>query len=226
MTTLTRTLGRDARPGVLAELFWPARTATRTFLLAVAGSLVLAGLAQVAIPIPGSPVPITLQTLGVVLAGALLGPRAGALACGLYLLEGAAGLPVFAGGGAGVARITAGPTGGYLISFLPAAYAAGWLAERGWDRTPLRAAVAFAASLGLILLGGTLWLVPAMGWTRAFAAGYAPFVPGALIKAAVAAALLPAGWRVLGRRDPSDRGAARADEGPSGSPPGGTSPGS
>lgn len=200
MTTHARTHGLTLPPGALAEVLWPTRGAVRTGLLVLAGSLVLAGLAQVAIPLPGTPVPLTLQTLGVVLAGALLGPREGALACGLYLLEGASGLPVFAGGGFGLPWITSGMTGGYLITFPLAAALAGWLASRGWDRSPLRAAAAFLVSLGAILLGGTLWLVPSLGWTQALAIGYAPFLPGALIKAAVAAALLPAGWRWLGRR--------------------------
>jgi biotin transport system substrate-specific component len=102
-------------------------------VLVVTGSVFIALLAQVAIPLPFSPVPITGQTFAVLLVGVLLGSRRGGLGVLLYLLEGAAGLPFFAGGTAGLARL-AGPTGGYLVGFVVAAIVVGLLAERGWDR--------------------------------------------------------------------------------------------
>ncbi|MDE2510552.1 MAG: biotin transporter BioY, partial [Elusimicrobia bacterium] len=148
---------------------------------------------------PFTPVPISGGTLGVLYAGALLGSRRGALAVALYLMEGAAGLPVFSGGAAGFVHLL-GPTGGYLVGFPLGAFAAGLLAERGWDRTPLRAfAVMLAGSLPIFALGliGLARFVPARAL---LAAGLWPFVPGDLIKAAASAGLLPFGWKLIGKR--------------------------
>ena len=176
-----------ARPGA-----WLASTTPAVSLAQVAlASLAIALAARVEIPLPFTPVPITGQTLVVALAGMTLGPRRGALAVGLYLAEGALGLPVFSGGGSGVAHF-AGPTGGYLAGFVLSAASAGWFAERGWDRCPWRAAVAMlASSLWVFLLGAAVLSLHVGGLANALRLGVLPFVPGDLVKTAIATVLLP-----------------------------------
>ncbi len=168
--------------------------------LVLGASLVIALSAQVAIQLPFSPVPITGQTMAVLLVGALLGSRRGALAVLAYIAEGLAGLPVFAGGAAGLARLF-GPTGGYLVGFVAAAFLVGWLAERGWDR---RFGTTLAAmTLGnLVIYGvGAVWLAVFVGGlSRAWSLGVLPFLPGDAIKIILAAVLLPGGWKLLGMR--------------------------
>ncbi len=164
----------------------------------VAGSLLIALSAQVAIPLPFSPVPITGQTLAVLLVGAVLGSRLGSLCVLMYLAEGALGLPVFAGGALGLARLF-GPTGGYLAGLLAAAFVTGWLAERGWDRRPATALLAMLAGTVVIYACGLAWLAHFVGAQRVLALGLLPFVPGDLVKLSAATALLPAGWWLLGR---------------------------
>lgn len=172
----------------LAPMDWAKRAA-----LVVAFSLLTALSAQVVIPL--YPVPVTGQTFAVLLAGALLGPRLGALAMFAYLLEGAAGLPFFRGGG-GVPHLL-GPTGGYLLAYPAAAYLTGLLAERGWDRKFLTAAAAMAAGSAVILFGGWLWLSRFVGPEQAFQLGVARFLVGDVIKIALAAAVLPTGWKLV-----------------------------
>jgi biotin transport system substrate-specific component len=152
--------------------------------------------AQVAIPLPGTVVPITGQTFAVLLTGALLGSRLGALAMFAYLIEGASGVPFFAAGGSGIGWLF-GPTGGYLLSYPLAAFVVGLLSERGWDRRVLTAAAAMAIGSVVILLGGGAWLARFMGPAAAFNAGVAPFLIGDVVKIALAAAVLPTGWAVL-----------------------------
>lgn len=164
------------------------------------GSLVVAALAQVAIPLPWTPVPVTGQTLGVLLVGAALGAKRGAAALLLYLAEGAAGLPVFAAGTAGVAKFF-GPTGGYLLAFPLAAALVGGLAVRGFDRRVGTTVVAMALGTILVLAAGALWLSAFVGWERVWVAGVVPFLPGAVIKIGVASAALPLAWRWIGRRE-------------------------
>lgn len=161
------------------------RALVRFWGFALLGSAVLAASAQVVLP--AWPVPATLQSLAVLLLGALGGARLGAAAVGLYLLEGALGLPVFAGGNAGPAAL-AGPTGGYLLGFLPAAWLAG-LAQGG----PLwrQGAVLLAAHL-LLFVPGVAWLAAFVGAERAFAAGFVAFLPATLLKTALAVAVLRA----------------------------------
>lgn len=166
-------------------------------ILVVAGSVFIALLARVAIPLPFSPVPITGQTFAVLLLGALLGSRRGVLAVLLYLLEGVAGLSFFAGGVGGLARL-AGPTGGYLIGFVIAAFAVGLLAERGWDRRVWSTAAAMLAGNVIIYAFGLLWLGRFVGGDKVFSLGLWPFIPGDLVKLGLAAVTLPAGWRLLG----------------------------
>ncbi len=183
---------------VMADAFLPSG-ALADALAVVVASLFVAVCAQAEIRLPFTPVPISGGTLGVLYAGALLGPRRGAAAIALYLLEGAAGLPVFSGGAAGFARLL-GPTGGYLAGFPVAAYVVGLLAERGWDRTPSRAfAAMLLGSLPIFALGllGLSRFVPAKAL---LGAGLWPFIAGDLLKAALSAGLLPLGWKLIGRR--------------------------
>jgi biotin transport system substrate-specific component len=158
---------------------------------AFAGTLLLALSSHVSVPMV--PVPITMQTFAVTLVGALYGWRLGTITIIVWLVEGAAGLPVFAPGGAsGIARF-AGPTAGYLLAFPFAAAAVGWLAERGWNgHRPLLAFAAMLAGNALCLLLGAAWLATIVGPGRAITAGVAPFIVGGVLKAALGAATLRA----------------------------------
>jgi biotin transport system substrate-specific component len=183
----------------LADVALPRPGVLRNGLLIVGGSIVTALAAQIAIPLPWSPVPITGQTFAVLLCGATLGARRAFLAQLLYLAEGAVGLPVFAGGALGVAKLL-GPTGGYLLVFPFAAAVTGLLAERGWDRhfSTMLVAMLLGSSVifGLGLIGLSRF-VPAPGL---LAAGLWPFVPGDLIKSTLAALAFPITWQwVRGR---------------------------
>lgn len=180
---------------MLAPLDW-----VRGLALVVAFSLLTALSAQVAIPLPWTPVPITGQTFAVLLTGALLGSRLGALAMLAYLIEGASGLPVFAAGGSGLQRLLFSPTSGYLLSYPAAAFVVGLLAERGWDKRFVTAAAAMAIGSVVILLGGWAWLARFINPAAAWAAGVAPFLIGDVIKIALAAAVLPSGWALLKRK--------------------------
>jgi biotin transport system substrate-specific component len=172
---------------------------TRSALLVVGFSLLTALAAQVVVPLPWTPVPLTGQTFAVLLTGALLGPRLGAMAMLAYLAEGAAGLPFFRGGAGGAAHL-AGPTAGYLFAFPAAAYVTGYLAERGWDRRFFTAAAAMALGSVVILACGWAWLTLFYrGAAEAFAAGVLPFLAGDVVKIALAAAALPSGWALLRR---------------------------
>ncbi len=200
-----------APPRTLTDALLP-RSAAQAWLTDVLLILVFSGFvaacAQVAIPLPFTPVPITGQTFAVLFTGAVLGSRRGALALLLYLAEGALGLPVFAGGAAGVARFL-GPTGGYLIAYPIAAGLVGWLAERGWDRRPYGAALAMFLGSQVIFVLGVLWLSRFVGglWP-AFLQGMVPFLPGDVVKVALAAVLLPGGWALV-RRVRGEGAAAR-----------------
>lgn len=169
----------------------------RSVALIVTFSLLTALAAQIAIPTPWSDVPITGQTFAVLLTGALLGSRLGALAMIAYLAEGAAGLPFFSGGRGGVAHLLFSPTAGYLWAFPIAAFVTGYLAERGWDRRFLTAATAMAIGSLMILLGGLAWRMQFMPLGLAFATSVGPFLIGDAIKIALAAAILPSGWALL-----------------------------
>jgi biotin transport system substrate-specific component len=162
------------------------------------GSAFIALASRVAIPLPFSPVPVTGQTLAVLLIGTLLGSRRGALCLLLYLGEGAVGLPVFAGGKAGLPHLL-GPTGGYLIGFVASAFVTGRLAERGWDRRVTTTLAAMLLGNGVIYAFGSLWLAGFVGAERALALGLLPFIPGDLFKVVLAAALLPLGWTLVRR---------------------------
>jgi biotin transport system substrate-specific component len=157
------------------------------------------------VPLPFTPIPLTLQTFAVLLAGVLLGSRLGALAVAAYVLEGAAGLPFFSLWRGGAAYLLLTPACGYLLSYPIAAFATGWLAERGWDRRYLSAAAAMLVGSFVILLGGWLGFLRFAPAAQAFALGVAPFIPGDLLKVALAAAVLPTGWALVGRRTKTPR---------------------
>jgi biotin transport system substrate-specific component len=183
----------------LADRFYPRTRPARDMILVVGFSLFIAVLAQVSIPLPGG-VPLTGQTLAVLLTGMALGSRLGAIAVGAYLIEGSLGLPFFAGGASGFERVL-GPTGGYLIGFMLAALIAGWLAERGWSRS-------FALTLGAMMIANLVIYALGLPWLTRFVGGRAlefglyPFLVGDVIKAVLAAIALPAAWRLMGGRKP------------------------
>ena len=186
----------------------------RDLVLVLCGTGLVAGLAQVAIP--WYPVPFTGQTLAVLLVGGILGALRGALALAVYFVIGALGAPIFTDQSGGWDIIT-GATGGYVIGFILAAAVVGWLADRGADRRVV-------SMIGLLLLGNVLiyaigvpWLASwepagdgvAFGWSQAYEFGVQPFILGDLLKLAIAAALLPAGWALLqktgfGRKNEDD----------------------
>ena len=178
----------------------PARIGSHVYDVTVVllGSALIAMSAQVAVPLPFSPVPVTGQTFAVLLVGAALGAVRGAAACMAYLAQGAAGLPVFAGGLAGPA-VLLGPTGGYLFGFIPAAWICGTLAERGWDRHVLGTLAAMVAADIVVLALGAFWLARFVGMEEAIALGIAPFLAGNLAKILVAAAVLPLAWQWVRR---------------------------
>lgn len=182
---------------VLPDVGFDSRLLLRDLGLMVLFSLVTAASARIAFPLPFTPVPVSGQTFGVLLTGALLGGWRGFGAMLLYLAEGLAGLPVFVPGkSAGLAALL-GPTGGYLVAFPLAALVVGLLAERGWDRTPARALAAMALGSAVIYHLGAAHLSRFVGGPgAAVVQGILPFLPGDALKAAVAAGLLPLGWRL------------------------------
>ena len=187
-----------ARPLTLADVAAPRSNVLVNVALVIAASLVTAGAAQLELRLPWTPVPITGQTFAVLLSGAVLGARRAFLAQALYLLEGAAGLPFFAGGAAGLAKLV-GPTGGYLVAFPFAAALTGVLAEHAWDRKPL---TMFLAMLGgsVIIFGlGLAQLSSFVPPATLLANGLLPFIPGDILKSAVAAGLFPIAWRFVSR---------------------------
>jgi biotin transport system substrate-specific component len=203
----------------LGDFILPIRIGERTSVrqhhiaLILLGVVVMAVSAQIAIPIPGSPVPITGQTFGVLTTATALGFRRGIASVGLYLLLGFL-LPVYAAGASGSAhilalqdgRIVLGATGGYLVGFLLAAAVVGRLAELGWDRRYAGALAAMLFGNALVYVVGLPWLVAAAGLSasQAVREGLYPFLLGDAIKFALAAAVFPLGWWLVGRR-PSDR---------------------
>ncbi len=183
----------------LADALYPSSGLLHDAVAVVVASLFIAVCAQIEIHLPFTPVPLSGGTLGVLYAGALLGSRRGAAAVGLYLLEGSAGLPVFSGGSAGFAHLL-GPTGGYLAGFPVGAFVTGFLAERGWDRTPARAFGAMLAGSVPIFALGLLGLSRFVPGSTLLAQGLWPFLPGDLLKSALSAGLLPLGWKLVGPR--------------------------
>ena len=184
------------------------RTLVTDVALVIAGTALVAALAQVAIPL--WPVPVTGQTLAVLLVGASLGAARGAASLGLYALLGAIGLPIYSDAASGWS-VLVGPTGGYIIGFVLSAAIVGWAAERRWDRGWLKAAVTFIGGSLVVFAVGLPWLSYSLGGfglpndlQSTLVAGFYPFIIGGLIKAGIAAALLPAIWKAVERRDRSD----------------------
>lgn len=169
-------------------------------LLVASGAAFVAISSQIALPLPFTPVPISAQTLAVLLTGALLGSRRGSLALALYLAEGLAGMPVFQSGHSGLAYAI-GPTGGYLVGFIIAAFIVGWLTERSNGRTPLRLALALLAGTSAIYAFGAWWLaiVLSLPLGQALAMGVLPFLVGDAVKMALVTVSVPAGRLLLDR---------------------------
>lgn len=188
-----------AKPDTLMGAALAPLDSTRSAGLVIVFSLLIAASAQFAIPI--GDVPITGQSFAVLLTGALLGSRLGAAAVIAYLIEGAVGLPFFAAGGAGIARFFS-QTGGYLIAFPAAAFVTGAFAEHGWDKRYPTAVAAMAIGSAIILLGGWVWysIITNTSPIVAFQLAVLRFLPGDVIKIALAAAVLPTGWALLKRK--------------------------
>ncbi|MEJ8571406.1 biotin transporter BioY [Microbaculum marinum] len=187
------------RGSTLAGALWPAEGAmgiARGVLLAVVGSALLAISAKVLVPF--WPVQMSMQTFAVLVIGAAYGPRLAGATVALYLAQGAMGLPVF-GLGSGLAYLM-GPTGGYLIGFFFAAIVVGHLAERGFDRRWSTALVAFLIGDIIIFAFGLAWLTGLIGFEKALAGGLLPFLPAEALKIALAMAVLPIAWKVVGRK--------------------------
>jgi len=182
---------------VMVTRYWPRLDSRlRDALLVLTGSLVVAAMAQVRIPLPFTPVPLTGQTFAVLLVSAALGSRRGAGSLLLYLLAGTAGLPFFAGGASELAYLS-GPTGGYLIGFVLAAYVVGRLAETGRDRHFLAAIATFLIGEVLIYIPALIWLSAWIGPQHALVSGLLPFLAGDAIKLVAAALALPAAWKLV-----------------------------
>jgi biotin transport system substrate-specific component len=189
----TRTTRADARFRIAERI---GAVVFVTILTAIA--------AQISIPLPFTPVPFTFQPMVVLLGAAALGPRLGMASQILYLSLGIAGMPLFAASPLlpqGAARLL-GPTGGYLMAYPFAAFVAGWLAQRGFDRRYFSAVVAMLCGLAIVFAGGVLWLTiasrPSIGLSGALATGFVPFIIPDLLKLLVAAGVMPSLWRITG----------------------------
>lgn len=205
MSTLSSTVSRSRVP-VLADLF--VNSWVRSAVLVLSGAIFTALCAQIVVPM--TPVPITGQTLAVILVGAALGWKRGMAALALYAVLGLV-LPVYSDFGSGLSVIT-GATGGYIIGFIFAAGAVGWLAERGSDRKVLTAFAAFVAGQALIFVFGLaglklaapglvdLGVLSSAGWGPVIHAGFTVFIIGGLIKAALAGVMMPAAWKLAEKR--------------------------
>ncbi|TDB85130.1 biotin transporter BioY [Actinomadura sp. 7K534] len=182
------------RPAVLGDLL-PGSLA-RDAALVVGAAAFVGAAAQLAVPLPGTPVPVTGQTFAVLLAGAALGFGRAGLAMIVYLLAGMAGMPWFTEGGSG----TGVPTLGYVIGFVAAAAAVGALARRGGDRTPLRTVATMLAGTVIMYAAGVPYLMASLGIDlgRALELGVTPFLAGDALKVLLAAGLLPAAWKLTG----------------------------
>jgi biotin transport system substrate-specific component len=187
-----------SRPTLADRLF--SRSLTTDLVLIGAGAALTGVLAQVVIPL--QPVPITGQTLAVILVGSTLGALRGALSMVLYLALGIVGLPWFTEASSGWG-VVAGPTGGYIVGFIAAAALTGWLAQRSWDRRIVGAFVSMSAGTLVTFAVGLPWLAASLGLNldQTLQAGLYPFLIGGAIKALVAAGVLPLAWKLTVKRD-------------------------
>lgn len=197
-------IGPSAAHQPIASVLWPIRAkgsaaVMRGFALAALGTALLTLSAKINLPLPF--VPMTLQTLVVLMIGAAYGWRLGTATVIAYLAEGAIGLPVFAGSTGGLAPLV-GPTAGYLLGFVVAAFVTGWLSERGWDRSVWRLFVAMGIGHIATLALGFAWLAFGMklGVEKAWLVGLLPFLPAAVVKNTLGAVLVPAVRRLVDRR--------------------------
>lgn len=188
----------ETHHSVMIEAVWQRSGVGREVALILGGSLLIALSAQLQFILPFSPVPITGQTFAVLLLGVLYGSKRGLATVVTYFALGVMGLPVFAGGAFGVARLV-GPTAGYLVGFLAAAFVVGLLSERGWDRKHWTTAASMIIGNGIIYMVGVLWLSRFVGWQAVLSTGFLPFLAGDALKIALATILLPAGWKLVGR---------------------------
>ncbi len=191
-------------PLTLVDVVLPQRRIVHNVVLVVVFSVLVGLSAQVSIPLPFTPVPITMQTLMVLLTGMLLGSRLGSITILAYLAEGLAGLPVFAGGTSAWSSssipgvpVLLGPSAGYLVGFVFAAGLVGWLAERGWDRVWWTTVLAMVLGNLVIYAFGVGWLSTFLGVSQAIAAGALPFLIGDAVKIALAVVALPGGWAIV-----------------------------
>ena len=180
----------------------PRSTALTNTVLVVSGVLGLAALAQIVLPVPGSPVPVTGQTLGVLILGTAYGSTLGVTTFALYILVGIAGAPVFANSGHGLDRIV-GATGGYLIGMLVATFVLGQLARFRLDQKFLTALPSMLIGTITTFSFGLVWLHQYTGesWSWTLNAGLTPFIVGEIFKIAIAGTSLPAIWRVVNRKN-------------------------
>ena len=192
-----------ARSETLLEVALAPMDMVRQVGLVIGFSLLTALAAQIAIPI--GPIPITGQTFAVLLTGALLGSRLGALAMIAYLAEGAIGLPFFAGGTGGLAHLV-GPAGGYLVAFPAAAFVTGAFSEHDWDRQFFTAVLAMLIGSLVIIFCGWGWfaLSTRTNALTALSVAVVPFIPGDIVKILLAAAVLPSGWMLLRKNQKPD----------------------
>ena len=186
----------------LRSSLMPRTTALANAVLVVSGVFALAILAQIAIPVPGSPVPVTGQTLGVLLIGTAYGSTLGVTTFALYLLAGIAGAPVFANNGFGIDRVI-GATGGYLIGMLVATYVVGQLARLRLDQKFLTALPSMLIGTVITFSFGLVWLQQYTGkdWAWTINAGLTPFIVGEVLKIAIAGTSLPIIWRLVNRKN-------------------------
>ena len=184
-------------PSVVVERLVRGRAAVN-MLLVIGASALIAIAAQIAIPLPFTPVPMTMQPLAVIFIGAALGSTRGAAAAALYLLEGFSGLPVFTQGHAGPMWLV-GATAGYLYSYPFAAWVAGFVSERGWGSSIVRSVSGMLLALAVIYAGGWAWLAALTDARSAFFAGVVPFVAADIVKVAIGAALLPKAQQIVQR---------------------------
>jgi biotin transport system substrate-specific component len=179
----------------------PGMRTWRIALAMVAGSAVLALSAKAQVPF--WPVPMTLQTLAILVIGMAYGSKLGTATVLLYLAQGFVGLPVFAGANAGPAYFM-GPTAGYLVGFVVSVWLIGWLAERGWDRSLLRGTIAMTVGHGVILALGVAWLSTLVGFEKAMAVGLHPFWAATVLKTALGVAIMQAAWKLALKRRSQD----------------------